>query len=121
MYNAIIMEHFQNPRNVGEINHADGVGIAGNAEKGDVMKLYIRIESDRIVEAKHQTFGSAVAIAVSSMASLMILGKSPDEARRITREDVSAALDGIPPDKMICSNMAPEAIQNAVNDYLMKR
>jgi nitrogen fixation NifU-like protein len=120
MYNPTIMEHFQNPRNVGDITNADGVGEAGNAEQGDMMRIYIKVADDRIVSAKHQTFGSAVAIAVSSMASLMIVGKSVDEAHAITREAVSEALDGIPPDKMVCSNMAPEAIKNAINDYRSK-
>ena len=117
MYNPTIMEHFQNPRNVGEIDDASGIGQAGNAEKGDVMRMYIRVTDGRITQAKHQTFGSAVAIAVSSMASLMIIGKTVDEAYQITREAVSEALDGIPPDKMICSNMAPEAITNAIDDF----
>ena len=117
MYNPMIMEHFQNPRNVGEIANADGVGQAGNAEKGDVMKMYIKVSDGRIAEAKHQTFGSAVAIAVSSMASWMIIGMTLDEAYALTREDVSEALKAIPPDKMDCSNMAPDAIRAAIDDY----
>ena len=117
MYNPKIMEHFRNPRNVGEIDDADGIGQAGNAEKGDVMRMYIKVEGDRIVDARHQTFGSAVAIAISSMATLMIIGQTVDEAYKITREAVSEALDGIPEDKMVCSNMAPEAIHNAIDDF----
>ncbi len=120
MYNPTIMEHFQNPRNAGDISEADGIGQAGNPEKGDVMKMYIKVTDGIITDAKHQTFGSAVAIAVSSMASLMIIGKTLDEAYAITREAVSDALDGIPPDKMTCSNMAPDAIKAAIDDYRKK-
>ena len=111
------MEHFQNPRNVGQLDHADGIGEAGNAEKGDVMRMHLLIENGIITAAMHQTFGSAVAIAVSSIASEMIIGKPVDEAYKITREEVSEALDGIPPDKMDCSNMAPAAIRAAIDDY----
>jgi len=111
------MEHFHNPRNVGEIEEADGIGQAGNPETGDVMKMYIKIADGRITEARHKTFGNAVAIAVSSMATLMIIGKTLDEAAAMTREDVSRALDGIPPDKMDCSNMAPDAVRAAIEDY----
>jgi nitrogen fixation NifU-like protein len=110
------MEHFQNPRNAGDIPDADGIGQAGNPEKGDVMKMYIKVTDGTITDAKHQTFGSAVAIAVSSMASLMIIGKTLDEAYAITREAVSDALDGIPPNKMTCSNMAPDAIKAAIDN-----
>lgn len=117
MYNDKIMEHFQNPRNVGEIENANGVGTAGRAETGDMMKMYLRIENGKVIEAKHKTFGSGVAIAVSSMASLMVIGKTVDEACAITREEVSEALDGIPPEKIDCSNMAPKAIHNAIDDY----
>lgn len=109
-----------NPRNVGEIDNADGVGIAGKPETGDMMKLYLRISGDRIVQAKHETFGSGVAIAVSSITSLMIIGKTLNEAVAVSREDVSAALNGIPPEKMDCSNMAPDAIRAAVDDYRTK-
>ena len=114
------MEHFQNPRNIGQIEKADGVGEAGIAEKGDVMRMHLTIDNGIVTAAMHQTFGSAVAIAVSSIASEMILGKSVDEAYKITREEVSEALDGIPPDKMDCSNMAPAAIKAAIDDYRSK-
>ena len=117
MYNARIMEHFKNPRNIGQIDQADGIGEAGIAEKGDVMRMHLKIEDGIITGAMHQTFGSAVAIAVSSIASEMILGKTIDEAYKITREEVSQALDGIPPDKMDCSNMAPAAIKAAIDNY----
>ena len=115
------MEHFQNPRNIGQIEKADGIGEAGIAEKGDVMRMHLTIENGIITAAMHQTFGSAVAIAVSSIASEMILGKSIDEVYMITREEVSDALDGIPPDKMDCSNMAPAAIKAAIDDYRAKQ
>ncbi|MBD3403919.1 iron-sulfur cluster assembly scaffold protein [candidate division GN15 bacterium] len=121
MYNDTIMEHFQNPRNVGELADADAIGQAGNAETGDVMKIYLKIADGRIVESRHKTFGNAVAIAVSSMASLMIEGKRLEEALLITKEDVSLALDGIPKDKMSCSNMAPDAIRAAIENYRNSR
>lgn len=121
MYNDKIMEHFKNPRNVGQLDHADGIGEAGNAEKGDVMRLHLVIDNSIITAAMHQTFGSAVAIAVSSIATEMIIGESVDQAYGITREAVSEALDGIPSDKMDCSNMAPAAIKAAIDDYRMKQ
>ena len=118
MYNDKIMEHFKNPRNVGEIDNADGVGQAGNVAKGDVMRIYLLVDANgKITAAKHQTFGSAVAIAVSSVASLMVIGKTVNEAILISREEVSEALDTIPEDKMDCSNMAPDAIRAAIEDY----
>lgn len=117
MYNETIMEHFHNPRNVGEFDDADAVGQAGNAATGDVMRIYLKITDGRIVACRHKTFGNAVAIAVSSMATLMIEGKTLTEAEQITKEDVSDALDGIPPEKMTCSNMAPDAIRAALADY----
>jgi nitrogen fixation NifU-like protein len=118
MYSPEIMEHFRNPRNVGEIDNPDAVGTAGNPATGDIMKMYLRIVDGIIVEAKHKTFGNAVAIAASSKASEMILNQPLASALAITREAVSEALHGIPPDKMTCSNMAPEAIHNAITQYL---
>jgi len=118
MYNPTIMQHFENPRNVGEIDNADAIGQAGNPDTGDVMKIYLRIENGTIVEAKHKTFGNAVAIAASSKASEMIVGQSLTTAKLISKETVSLALDGIPPDKMSCSNMAPDAIRDAIANYL---
>jgi nitrogen fixation NifU-like protein len=117
----MIMEHFQNPHNVGELADADGVGQAGNVDTGDVMRMYIKVKDGRISDARHQTFGSAVAIAVSSIASMMIIGKTPEEATEITKQDISDALHGIPPNKMSCSNMAPDAIKAAVADYRKKQ
>ena len=115
------MEHFQNPRNVGEMDDADGVGQAGNPETGDVMKVFIKVTDGRITEAVHQTFGNAVAIAVSSISTEMIIGRSLDEACAITKENVSQALDGIPADKMTCSNMAPDAIRAAIDNFHKNR
>lgn len=117
MYSPEIMEHFQNPRNVGEIAQADAIGTAGNPETGDIMKVYLRIVDGVIVEAKHKTFGNAVAIAASSRATEMILNQPIAEAQKISREAVSAALGGIPEDKMTCSNMAPDAIRDAIHRY----
>jgi len=121
MYNDTIMDHFFNPRNTGEIENPDGVGQAGDAATGDVMRMYIRVADGRITEASHQTFGNAIAIAASSMASVMVTGKSVDEAYAVTKEDISKALDGIPPDKMDCSSMVPNAIRAAIDDYHSRR
>lgn len=120
MYSPEIMEHFQNPRNVGEIPDADAIGTAGNPETGDIMKVYLRIVDGIIVEAKHKTFGNAVAIAASSRATEMIVNQPITEAKKISREAVSVALGGIPEDKMICSNMAPDAIRDAIRRYLTR-
>jgi len=117
MYNEKITEHFKNPRNVGTMENADAVGIAGKPESGDMMKLYLQISGDTITSAQHETFGSGVAIAVSSVATEMVTGKSLDEAYALSRESVSDELGGIPPEKMDCSNMAPDAIKNAIDNY----
>ena len=117
MYNAKIMDHFQNPRNTGELPDANGIGSYGSPNTGDVTKIYLRIANNRIVDIRMQTFGSAVAIASASMATELVRGKDIKEAEKITREDVSEALDGIPPDKMQCSNLAPDAIKAAIADY----
>lgn len=117
MYNEKITEHFKNPRNVGTMKNADAIGIAGKPESGDMMKLYLQISDNRIICAQHETFGSGVAIAVSSVATELVTGKSLDDAYAVSREDVSALLGGIPPEKMDCSNMAPEAIKNAIDNY----
>ncbi len=117
MYNAKIMDHFQNPRNTGELPDANGVGSYGSPNTGDVTRIYLKIVDGRIADIRMQTFGSAVAIASSSMATELVKGKSVDEAEAITREAVSDALDGIPADKMQCSNLAPDAIKAAIADY----
>lgn len=115
------MEHFKNPRNVGSMQNADAIGIAGKPETGDMMKLYLRIKENKITEAQHETFGSGVAIAVSSIATKMIVGRTLDNAYTISRDEVSAALDGIPPEKMDCSNMAPDAIRDAIDNFRSSR
>lgn len=117
MYNETVLEHFQNPRNTGDMAQPDGVGSVGNPACGDVMKLFIRIDGDRIVEARHKTFGCAAAIACSSVASEKVVGRTIDEAIAITREQVGEWLNGLPEQKMACSNLAPDAIRAAVEDF----
>jgi nitrogen fixation protein NifU and related proteins len=117
MYSEKVMDHFMNPRNVGEIVDANGVGEVGNAKCGDIMKVYLKIEDDKIVDAKFKTFGCGSAIASSSMATELIKGKSVEEAWKLTNKAVAEALDGLPPVKMHCSVLAEEAIHKAINDY----
>jgi len=114
------MEHFMNPRNVGEIENADGVGEVGNPACGDMMRLYLKVEEGKIVEAKFRTFGCGAAIASSSMLTEMIKGKTVEEARAVTNQQVSEALDGLPPVKIHCSVMAEQAVKAALDDYLKK-
>ncbi|KPL00431.1 MAG: nitrogen fixation protein NifU [candidate division Zixibacteria bacterium SM23_73_3] len=121
MYSAKVMEHFQNPRNVGEIEDADGVGEIGNPVCGDIMKLYIKVKDGRIIEAKFKTFGCGAAIATSSMVTELVKGKTLEEAKKISRNTVAEALDGLPPIKMHCSNLAADALQKAIEDYKNKR
>ncbi len=111
------MDHFTNPRNVGEIKDANGVGEVGNAKCGDIMRVYLKVEDDVIVDAKFKTFGCGSAIASSSMATELIKGKTVDEAWSLTNKAVAEALDGLPPVKMHCSVLAEEAIHKAINDY----
>jgi len=120
MYSEKVMDHFMNPRNVGEIDNADGVGEVGNAKCGDIMKMYLKIENNVIVDAKFKTFGCGAAVATSSMATEMVIGKTVDEALQITNKAVAEALDGLPPVKMHCSNLAEEAIKAAIDDYMCK-
>lgn len=120
MYSEKVMDHFSNPRNVGEIENADGVGQVGNAKCGDIMKIYLKIEDGIIIDAKFKTFGCGAAVATSSMATEMVIGKTIDEACTITNKAVAEALDGLPPAKMHCSNLAEEAIQAALEDYKVK-
>ncbi|HEX7401912.1 MAG TPA: Fe-S cluster assembly scaffold protein NifU [candidate division Zixibacteria bacterium] len=120
MYSAKVMEHFQNPRNVGEIKDADGVGEIGNAVCGDIMKLYIKVKDNRILDAKFQTFGCGAAIATSSMVTELVKGKTLEEAEKISRDTVAEALDGLPPIKMHCSNLAADALHKAIEDYRNK-
>ncbi len=117
MYCDKVMDHFQNPRNVGEITHADGVGEEGNVRCGDIMKLWIKVEDGVIVDAKFKTFGCGAAIATSSMITEMVIGKTLDEAEEISNTAVAEALDGLPPVKMHCSNLAADALQKAIDDY----
>ena len=116
-YSEKVMDHFRNPRNVGEIENPDGVGHVGNPMCGDVMELYIKVENDTIVDAKFKTFGCGAAIATSSMATELVIGKSIHEARQITNKVVAEALGGLPAIKMHCSNLAQEALESALNDY----
>lgn len=117
MYSEKVMDHFMNPRNVGEITDADGIGEVGNAKCGDIMKVYLKIENDIVVDAKFKTFGCGSAIASSSMATELIKGKTVEEAWQLTNKAVAEALDGLPPVKMHCSVLAEEAIHKAINDY----
>ncbi len=120
MYSEKVMDHFMNPRNVGEIENADGVGEVGNAKCGDIMKMYLKIENNVIVDAKFKTFGCGAAVATSSMATELVVGKTVEEALKITNKAVAEALDGLPPVKMHCSNLAEEAIRAAIEDYMVK-
>ena len=120
-YSEKVIEHFQNPRNVGEIPDADGVGQAGNPVCGDIMKLYIKVKDGRITDAKFKTFGCGAAIATSSMITELVKGKTIEEALEISKKNVADALDGLPPVKMHCSNLAEDALKAAIEDYLKKR
>ena len=118
LYSEKVMDHFRNPRNVGVIEDANGVGEVGNAVRGDIMKIYLKINSDEVIEdVKFETFGCGSAIASSSMATQMIKGKPVSEALKLTNQAVTEALDGLPPHKVHCSVLAEEAIKKAVNDY----
>ncbi len=119
-YSEKVMDHFMNPRNVGEIEGADGVGEVGNPACGDMMRLYLKIEEGRVRDAKFRTFGCGAAIASSSMLTEMIKGKTVDEARAITNQQVSEALDGLPAVKIHCSVMAEQAVKSALDDYVKK-
>ncbi|HQI92462.1 MAG TPA: Fe-S cluster assembly scaffold protein NifU [Candidatus Dojkabacteria bacterium] len=116
-YSNKVMDHFMNPRNVGEIENADGVGIVGNPVCGDIMKMYLKIEDNVIKDAKFKTFGCGAAVATSSMATELIIGKTLEEALDITNNTVAEALDGLPPVKMHCSNLAQQAVKAAIEDY----
>ncbi len=120
-YSEKVMDHFMEPRNMGDIKDADAVGTVGNPACGDVMRLYIKVDGDKITEAKFKTFGCGAAIATSSMATEMIKDKSLEEAEKITNETVAEALDGLPPNKMHCSVLAQEAIEAAIKNYKEKK
>jgi nitrogen fixation NifU-like protein len=121
MYSQKVMDHFQNPRNVGEMEDADGVGTVGNATCGDVMKLYIKVKDGVIVDAKFKTFGCGAAIATSSMITELVKGKTLERALEISNETVAEALDGLPPVKMHCSNLAADALRAAIDEYRCKK
>ena len=115
------MDHFMNPRNVGEIPDADGVGEVGNAKCGDIMRIYLDIDGDVIKDVKFKTFGCGAAVATSSMVTEMVKGKTIDEALQITNAAVAEALGGLPPAKMHCSNLAADALHAAIKDYREKQ
>ena len=120
LYSEKVMDHFRNPRNVGVIENADGVGEVGNAKCGDIMRIYLKIDGDVISDVKFETFGCASAVASSSMATELIKGKPLSEAKALTNKAVAEALDGLPAYKMHCSVLAEEAILNALEDYYKK-
>jgi nitrogen fixation NifU-like protein len=119
-YSEKVMDHFMNPRNVGEIESADGVGEVGNPACGDMMRLFLKIDEGMVVDAKFRTFGCGAAIASSSMLTEMIKGKTVEEARAITNRHVAEALDGLPAVKIHCSVMAEQAVKSALDDYAKK-
>lgn len=120
-YSDKVMDHFMNPRNVGEIEDADGIGEVGNPVCGDIMKMYIKVKDNVITDIKFKTFGCGAAIATSSMSTEMIKGKTIEEALKLTNKAVAQALDGLPPVKMHCSVLAEDAIRSAIDDYLKKK
>jgi len=119
-YTEKVMEHFQNPRNVGEIPDPDGVGTVGNPACGDIMKLFIKVKDGKITDAKFKTFGCGAAIATSSMVTELVVGKTIEEALKISKATVAEALGGLPPQKMHCSNLAADALKAAIDQYLEK-
>ncbi len=119
-YSEKVIDHFMNPRNVGEIEDADGVGTVGNPQCGDVMRLYIKVQDGIITDARFKTFGCGAAIATSSMMTELIKGKSIEEARKISNKAVAEALDGLPPIKMHCSVLAEDALKAALDDYFKR-
>lgn len=120
MYSEKVMDHFSNPRNVGTMDKASGVGEVGNAKCGDIMRIYIDVDGVVIKDVKFQTFGCGAAIATSSMVTEMVKGKTLDEALKVTNKAVAEALGGLPPAKMHCSNLAADALHKAIEDYKVK-
>lgn len=120
MYSEKVMEHFANPRNVGEIEDADGIGEVGNPVCGDMMTIYIKVDDGKLTDVKFKTFGCGAAIATSSMITELAKGKTIEEALEISRDDVAESLDGLPPIKMHCSNLAADGLHAAIEDYLNK-
>jgi nitrogen fixation NifU-like protein len=121
MYSEKVMDHFTNPRNVGVMEDADGVGEEGNPVCGDAMKIFIKVKDDVITDVKFQTFGCASAIAVSSMVTEVAIGMTLDEAMKVTKASLAEALDGLPPQKMHCSNLGADALHKAIEDYRSKQ
>ena len=121
LYSEKVLDHFSNPRNVGEIENADGVGEVGNAKCGDIMKMYIKVDNGIISDVKFKTFGCGAAVATSSMATELIKGKSIDDALKLTNKAVVEALDGLPPEKLHCSVLAEQAIKAALSDYYSRQ
>jgi len=121
VYSDKVMDHFANPRNVGEIPDADGIGKVGNPQCGDVMWLYIKVKDNIVTDIKFKTFGCGAAIATSSMITELARGKTLEEAKKISRQDVAESLDGLPPQKMHCSNLAADALREAIKDYEAKQ
>ena len=119
-YSEKVMEHFMNPRNVGEIKDADGIGEVGNPVCGDIMTFYIKVENNVLIDVKFKTFGCGAAIAVSSIVSEMAKGKTIDDALKITKDKVAEELGGLPPNKMHCSNLGTDALRKAIENYLEK-
>jgi nitrogen fixation NifU-like protein len=120
MYTEKVMDHFSNPRNIGEIENADGVGEVGNPVCGDMMSFYINVKDNKIADIKFKTFGCVAAIAVSSMVTEMAMGKTLDEAKKITKKSVAESLDGLPKQKMHCSNLGADALAKAIEDFERK-
>ena len=120
MYSEKVIDHFMNPRNVGEIKNADGVGTVGNAKCGDIMRIFLKVENDIITDVKFKTFGCGAAVATSSMATELVLGKTVQDALQVTNKAVMEALDGLPPVKVHCSLLAEQAIHAALWDYAQK-
>jgi len=121
MYSEKVMEHFRNPRNVGDMENPDGIGHVGNPVCGDIMELYIKVKDNVITDAKFKTFGCGAAIATSSMVTELVIGKTIEEALKISNSAVAEALGGLPPVKMHCSVLAEEALKSAIDDYVSKQ
>ena len=121
MYSDKVMDHFSNPRNVGEIPDANGIGEVGNAKCGDIMRIYLKVKDNVIEDVKFKTFGCGAAIATSSMVTEMVIGKTLEDALEISNQAVAEALGGLPPAKMHCSNLAADALHEAIKDYMSKQ
>ena len=121
MYNDIVMDHFSDPRNVGEMSDSNAVGETGNPLDGDKIKIFIKVKDNVLVDVKFKTFGCGAAIAASSMVTVLAIGKTLEAALNIQNEDVSEALGGLPEEKLLCSNIAADALHNAIRNYLLKK